>query len=710
MNRIRILIALIVPTLIPQNGWAHGKPEPSLRGVKIPVTPGLVGGKNPIIVSQKTARILGKALFWDMNVGSARVACATCHYHAGADERSVNQMNTGELHKVDTGLSFQPSYSQMLTGSMESGLNNTNYQLKKDDFPFWRFKDPSDKKSLIFSTDDVVGSSGTFQATFASVVQNPYIHDDCSPVDVTQSPYHAEQSNLGTRQTTARNAPTVINAALNFSNFWDGRANNIFNGSSPWGVRDPDAGVWVAGQAGLYKQSLKLINASLASQAVGPPTNDVEMSCRNRLFPDIGRKLLDRRPLDQQEVAIDDSVLRGERDPTGKGLSRTYRSLIRKAFNRRYWSGSGRINIGGQSYEQMEANFPLFFGLALKLYQDTLISDRSPYDTPLVPWSGKPITGGKVPLGLNEQQRRGLFVFLSAHCQNCHGGPTFSAAANPMILRNKNPDGPILVDRLSFIDSAGAEGYALRDTGFANTGVVPTAYDPGQNTSDPWGNPLPFSSQYLQALSAGRVELVDPVSVYSCNMEVPFVNDWPGDALQNDPNGFKPGKCRGITDLALIPTAAALSAELAKPHQGAAFAAVDGAFKIPTLRNVELTGPYMHNGGMKSLKEVVQFYNRGGNASNFGTFGQFVFKQGLTEQELDDLVAFLKSLTDKRLPWEKAPFDHPEIKLPNGYTTGTSEFGPGFAADLYETVPAVGRNGRSKAQGPLQSFEDGLTD
>ena len=45
--------------------------------------------------------------------------------------------------------------------------------------------------------------------------------------------------------------------------------------------------------------------------------------------------------------------------------------------------------------------------------------------------------------------------------------------------------------------------------------------------------------------------------------------------------------------------------------------AVDGAFKTPGLRNSELTGPYFHNGGMATLRQVVQFYNRGGNFCSF---------------------------------------------------------------------------------------------
>ncbi|MFM2194545.1 MAG: hypothetical protein RL092_145 [Bacteroidota bacterium] len=69
-----------------------------------------------------------------------------------------------------------------------------------------------------------------------------------------------------------------------------------------------------------------------------------------------------------------------------------------------------------------------------------------------------------------------------------------------------------------------------------------------------------------------------------------------------------------------------------------------GKFKTPTLRNIEITGPYMHNGSFGSLEEVIEFYNAGGgpgrNKSNK------INPLLLTEQEKQDLVAFLKTLTD----------------------------------------------------------------
>ncbi|MFM2226692.1 MAG: hypothetical protein RL664_35 [Bacteroidota bacterium] len=69
-----------------------------------------------------------------------------------------------------------------------------------------------------------------------------------------------------------------------------------------------------------------------------------------------------------------------------------------------------------------------------------------------------------------------------------------------------------------------------------------------------------------------------------------------------------------------------------------------GKFKTPTLRNIELTAPYMHNGFMSSLEEVVSFYNSGGGASV--TRDSRVKPLNLSKEEEQALVAFLKTLTD----------------------------------------------------------------
>lgn len=75
--------------------------------------------------------------------------------------------------------------------------------------------------------------------------------------------------------------------------------------------------------------------------------------------------------------------------------------------------------------------------------------------------------------------------------------------------------------------------------------------------------------------------------------------------------------------------------------------AYKGAFKTPTLRDIELTAPYMHNGSYKTLEEVVEHYDRGGDAK--GNLSPLMHPLGLNAQEKKDLVAFMKSLTGPSL-------------------------------------------------------------
>jgi cytochrome c peroxidase len=73
-----------------------------------------------------------------------------------------------------------------------------------------------------------------------------------------------------------------------------------------------------------------------------------------------------------------------------------------------------------------------------------------------------------------------------------------------------------------------------------------------------------------------------------------------------------------------------------------------GKFKTPSLRNVELTGPYMHDGRFQSLLECVQHYNTGFRYSaNLDPNLTFAVKGRMTQQEMEDLVAFMKTLTDE---------------------------------------------------------------
>jgi cytochrome c peroxidase len=73
------------------------------------------------------------------------------------------------------------------------------------------------------------------------------------------------------------------------------------------------------------------------------------------------------------------------------------------------------------------------------------------------------------------------------------------------------------------------------------------------------------------------------------------------------------------------------------------------AFKTPTLRNITLTAPYMHNGVYKTLEEVIEFYNRGGGVGSGLKIENQTLppdKLNLSEYEKKSLVAFMNSLTD----------------------------------------------------------------
>ena len=103
------------------------------------------------------------------------------------------------------------------------------------------------------------------------------------------------------------------------------------------------------------------------------------------------------------------------------------------------------------------------------------------------------------------------------------------------------------------------------------------------------------------------------------------------------------------------------------------------AFKTPTLRNIAHTAPYFHTGTKPTLEDVVDFYDRGGDFDN-PQKSKDVHPLHLTRFEKDALVDFLRNgLSDCRVGNRSAPFDHPEIQVPNGDhfdATGAAGAGP----------------------------------
>ena len=609
----------------------------SLDTVPVPPVPGL-----DQFIQNKTAAIaLGKALFWDTAAGSDGQACASCHFHAGADNRIKDQVNPGTLRTDDpiSGMTFGPTAS----GAATSG---PNYTLRVGDFPFHQFNNPNARNSGVrFTTDDVASSQGTFAGAFTSV-QPPQFTDTCqrAPDPVFNV------AGIGTRRVEPRNTPTMINAVFNFRNFWDGRANNVFNGMNPFGKRDQTKRLFKVQPDGtLLAVQVFLPNSSLASQSVGPPTSAFEMSCDGRTFSNLGHKLLGMQPLSTQNTDFNDSVF-GPYRTFNLGLVGTYADLVKQAFNPAWWNSKNQI--GG--FTLMENNFSLFWGLAIQAYESTLVSDQTPFDA----WvkAGQP-SPSYIP-GFGATEIRGLQnVFMTkGKCINCHNGPEFSGAASHLQAENQENG---LVERMLMNDG----GVALYDNGFYNTGVTRTAFDIGVGGVDPIiGQPLSFTEQYRELLQGGNPP--DPFQVDPCTFAIPF----------------DPANCH-------------------TPPTPDFRAAVNGAFKVPGLRNVELTGPYMHNGGMATLEQVVEFYNRGGNFEN-PELDPDIEPLGLTSQEKSDLVAFLKALTDLRVRFQRAPFDHPTITIFNGHpgnqiaiTKTQPGLGKDLAADDTFTVFATGRFG-----------------
>jgi len=317
----------------------------SLKGVPVPLPNDL----DLVVKNRARAIVLGKALFWDKQAGSDGQACASCHFHAGADNRSKNQLSPG-LRAVPPDMTFQHT---------RSGVGGVNYQLKQSDFPFHVVSDSLDRNSAIeFTTNDVSSSQGTFGGTFSDFIGRSG-RESCE----LQTDQTFQVNGKLARRVEPRNTPTVINATFQFRTFWDGRANNRFNGVDPFGRRNAGAKILVNNGSGAVLETLDLNNAALASQAVGPPGSDLEMACAQRAFKQIGRKLLNLglRPLFGQKVASNDSVLGPYAHP-GHGLkvSVTYETLIKEAFQDKYWKAFNYVSPAG--FTMMEENFSFVLG------------------------------------------------------------------------------------------------------------------------------------------------------------------------------------------------------------------------------------------------------------------------------------------------------------------------------------------------------------
>ena len=112
-------------------------------------------------------------------------------------------------------------------------------------------------------------------------------------------------------------------------------------------------------------------------------------------------------------------------------------------------------------------------------------------------------------------------------------------------------------------------------------------------------------------------------------------------------------------------------------------------FKTPTLRNIELRAPYMHNGRFATLEEVVEFYNRGGDF-DAPNVNNLIRPLNLTTQQKADLVAFLKRpMTDQRVKNELPPFDRPQLYTESTRVPVITGDGRAGSGDILPQVMAI---------------------
>jgi cytochrome c peroxidase len=723
-SRVSALLRVVVTTgLACATGSAFGILV-SLKTVQPPAALDL----GNYVSNQFSMERLGKALFWDMQVGSDGVqACATCHFHAGADSRTRNQLSPGILVTDLPGGDEQYGNNFIGLPQPAPGSMRPDMELTSTHFPFHRLTDQHitgdpavNPSNVVRDTNDVVSSMGVMLTQFVDVVPG-------NPVDagtVIPDPAFTTAGGTQVRRVEPRNTPTVINAVFNFDNFMDGRAHNVFNGGNPFGPADPRQHLITNSTGSLATEELRLRQSSLASQAVGPPLSDFEMSWRGRTLPKVGKKMLSLEPLAQQQVSATDSRLGPLADTADNaGLTTSYAAMIQAAFPPRYWNNTsekvtfdaegipsfqpwdGVSALTTDEYTQMEANFAFFFGVSVQAYMAILIADDSRFDRFL---DGTGFLSNEETIGMN------TFIGAAA-CVVCHDKGAMQDIDTDTI-QGKDPATLLPIpldenpaDKNDFMFTIA--GFSLYDTGYHNTGVRPG------------GNPDPLAPGHLAINEdIGRGALT-------------------GVGLATSPELALGTGIRSLQDFGFAPLQQYPALDPLPPHMAgwvpplpAGFLPIDttpyagrvtnfGAFKTPGLRNIALTGPYMHNGGLLTLRQVVDFYVRGGDfaITNVDDFDTQVTTLGLlrdegaeppplpTPEELrDGLVQFMMTLTDDRVANEGAPFDHPEIFVP---ITGTAPVTPGTRALLladatnFQRVLATGSAGRSSVGlPPLGTF------
>ena len=454
-------------------------------------------------------RTLGKALYWDVQIGSgngAQMSCASCHYQAGADSHPL----------------------RIAAGTFEV----------------------PDQQAFDGSPRIIRGSLGVKAADFIAIA----LDEDGVPL--------AEEafSLTGDWHITDKNAPAAVDSD-SIHNFWDGRANNTFNGLDISGQSVP------LPTNGGFTRRVRVDKASQASQAVGPCLSPVEMSALGRTFPELGYKMLRCTPLKHSSGDVCNTLKSLGYDGPGG-----YKKLLVAAFKGgpleefigdMASTNEVRLTKDGNVYTDFasvsEANFSLFFGIAVAHYEQSLVT---------VP--------RKLP---NKKQRR---AFKEMRCNKCH-----------------------------YED--GRSHAVIGDVGnrpFAATGVEPLISGPG-------------------------------VTIPAINLLSPTPNDE------------------------------------AEPEEG--------QFKSNHMLNLPLTAPYFHDGSAETLKDMLDFYVRGGDF-NLDNVNSHVRPLDATRKEYNRVLRMLENLTDPAIEEGVYPFAHPSLDIPlqDGRTLHLNASGEGVGGLSYE--------------------------
>ncbi len=140
-----------------------------------------------------------------------------------------------------------------------------------------------------------------------------------------------------------------------------------------------------------------------------------------------------------------------------------------------------------------------------------------------------------------------------------------------------------------------------------------------------------------------------------------------------------------------------------------------GQFRAPSLRNVELTGPYMHNGAIATLQEVMEFYNkRDVELERWGATDypetvnrEDMGKLNLTDQQVKDLVALMSAFTDQSLLQRQPGQIFPDTPSDVPSTAARRLFFPDWTQRLHPAFPGVVDETRTLTLQPVEPAKRG---